>query len=134
MGEIAHVASAARSKWSLSFINLKGGAAAEVDLFLSQTDLAREAPIADHNSTPTLIVVVDHLVNALRQRLQRKRLGQHMHASLQSPVVQSGVFRISGDEQNLQVGAKDASGINHLSSIEAVGQPHIRNQEIYACV
>ena len=71
------------------------------------------------------LVVADHVLDAVRQRLHHKGFCQHPHARREVTAADDGVLRIARDEQNLELRPRDARRICQLTTVDAAGQADI---------
>src|SRR3954452_7004793 len=63
------------------------------------------------------------------QLIDRKRLGQNVHAGKQVTAVEHSIFGIAGDEQHIHIRPPLAYGVGHLTAIHTAWQTDIRDQQ-----
>ena len=73
-------------------------------------------------------ILSDDRADFLRERIDRKRLGDHLHARIQEPRGQGRVLGIAGDEEDLEIGTSLACRIGQLPTVQP-RQPHVGDQQ-----
>ncbi|MBL0406582.1 hypothetical protein JKG68_21740 [Microvirga aerilata] len=53
------------------------------------------------------------------QRIDRERLGDHLHAGIEEAIGQRGIFGIARDEQHLEVRSGDPRLIRELATVDS---------------